>query len=500
MKKLSKIFKKLIIIIMIIILLNNFLITPVAKAGETATVIGNAISKFFLSFLGLLTFPVRAIALGIGTGINALTAAIAYIEGATDASIKTNSITPFDIFFNKVKILDINFFDITNDVNIVNTIRTGIAAWYYALRLIAMSILLVILVYVGIRMAISTIATDKAMYKRMLFDWLVSLVLIFLINYIIIFVISLNNIVVEAIGNNIDAGEISETYATIGNLGFKVFDIDSIPATIIYCMLVAQTLGLVITYFNRMLKIAFLIIISPLITLTYAVDKMGDGKAQALGNWIREFIFTVITQIFHCIIYMSMINISFHLLIEKAGEGIRNSLATAVMAILCVNFVKTAENLVRKILMHNYQDNSVSFAGGMAATAVALQKSKSLGTATRKAVNVTKTNLATAGRAIGAVGKLPLTTGKAVATKVKTRKAMKEFMDSPEGKKIKAGAQKPDKSVYKQASKSERAQMKSEQKAYKVARKLKKAEIKSAKKAEVNAAVSNSGVARLGRK
>lgn len=500
MKKAIRILKKLLIIVMIILVLNNFVTIPVVRAADA---IGEAVTGFFVSFLGLLTFPVRAIALGIAKGVNALSALVAYIEGATDPSIKTTTITPFDIFFNKVKILDVNFFEIGNDVNIVNTIRTGIAAWYYALRLIAMAILLVILIYVGIRMAISTIATDKAMYKRMLFDWAVSLVLIFLINYIIIFVITLNNIVVDAIGKNINAAEISNVYDTIGNLAFDVFDIDSIPATVIYSMLVIQTLGLIITYFNRMLKIAFLIIISPLITLTYAVDKMGDGKAQALGNWIREFVFTVITQIFHCIIYMSMINVSFNILIAHSSQGIRTSLATAVMAILCVNFVKTAENLVRKILMHNHQDSSVSVAGGMAATAIALQKSKSLGKATRTAVNVTKGNLEAAGRALGRVGKVaggavgtaakvPVAAGKKLATTYQTHKEMKNFLsENEEGKKIKEGIKKPDN--YRQASKEERAKINKERQKYKVAKKEKRAEIKAAKKAKVDGAVANAG-------
>lgn len=500
MKTTIRVLKRILVIIMIITILNNFAITPVVKANETLDAIGETITGFFLSFLGLLTLPARAIALGVGYAINALTATVAYIEGATDPTIKTYTITPFDIFFNKVKILDINFFEIGNDVNIVNTIRTGIAAWYYALRLIAMAILLVILIYVGIRMAISTIATDKAVYKRMLFDWVVSLVLIFLTNYIIIFVISLNNMVVEAIEKGVNAESISETYDAIGNLGFKWIDINSIPATVIFCMLVAQTLGLVITYFNRMLKVAFLIIISPLITLTYAVDKMGDGKAQALGNWIKEFVFTVITQIFHCIIYMSMINVSFNILVNNSGTDIEDTLATAVMSILCVSFVKTAENLVRKILMHNHQDNSLSVAGGMAATAVALQKSKSLGTATRKAVNVTKGNLEAAGRAIKTVAKSPVTGAKAAVASVKTRKEMKAFMKTEEGQKIKAGMQKPDRKTYRSASKSQRREMKNTQKAYKVARKLKKSEIKAKHKSEINAAISNTGIAKVGRK
>lgn len=499
MKKVSNILKKLLVVIIIIMILNNFMLVSMAKntvddstTTETNDTIGDEGQGFFLSFLGLLTLPARAIILGLGYAINTLTAAIAYIEGATDANVDTRTITPFDIFFNKVKILDVNFFEIGKTVNIVNTIRTGIAAWYYALRLIAISILLVILVYVGIRMAISTVATDKAMYKKMLYDWVVSLVLVFLINYIIIFVITLNNIVVDSLGKNVDATAIADTYDTIRNLGFKIFDIDSIPATVIYCMLVVQTIGLVITYFNRMLKIAFLIIISPLITLTYAVDKMGDGKAQALGNWLREFIFTVIIQIFHCIIYMSMINVAFNLLLEHSGKGVKHALATAVMAILCVNFVRTAEDLVRKILMHNHQDSSTSVAGGMAATAVALQKSKSLGTATRKSMNAARQNIRTAGnilkstpKTMAKVATAPVRGAAALigAAKVeKQRKSEEKSLGYSNLKKTDKVAYKAQKGLHKQAIREKQQIEKAQNKQEKLVKKAKKVNKKANKK------------------
>ncbi len=41
-----------------------------------------------------------------------------------------------------------------------------------------------------------------------------------------------------------------------------------------------------------------LIIIAPLITITYSMDKMKDGQAQALNTWMREFMFNVLIQPF----------------------------------------------------------------------------------------------------------------------------------------------------------------------------------------------------------
>ena len=42
-------------------------------------------------------------------------------------------------------------------------------------------------------MAVSTVASEQAQYKRMLTDWVVSFALVFLLNYIIMFTIEANN-------------------------------------------------------------------------------------------------------------------------------------------------------------------------------------------------------------------------------------------------------------------------------------------------------------------
>lgn len=62
-----------------------------------------------------------------------------------------------------------------------------IAGWYKTLRNLALVILLSILVYVGIRITLSSIASDKAKYKQMLIDWIVAVCLLFLMHYIMSF-------------------------------------------------------------------------------------------------------------------------------------------------------------------------------------------------------------------------------------------------------------------------------------------------------------------------
>ena len=144
--------------------------------------------------------------------------------------------------------------------------------------------------------------------------------------------------------------DMSKAIDTIFWRGFN-WGVDGIGSAAVYFILVTQTIGLLISYINRMLKVAFLMIISPLITLTYSIDKMGDGKAQALGTWLKEFVFTVLMQPFHCIIYLVMVSTSIELLNDNVKE-----LGYAVLAIICIRFVKQAEEIVRRIF-HFEDDN-----------------------------------------------------------------------------------------------------------------------------------------------
>ena len=61
-------------------------------------------------------------------------------------------------------------------------------------------------------------------------------------------------------------------------------------SAIAFCILVGITLSFLFFYIKRMLTLAFLVIISPIVTITYAIDKMGDNQSQALNKWVKEFL------------------------------------------------------------------------------------------------------------------------------------------------------------------------------------------------------------------
>lgn len=162
--------------------------------------------------IGVFTLGMRVMVVVIGSALQLLVTVTGNSAGTLEGDSKiVNIVTPDQILFNRLAITDINFFQkntfgtgsnqktLSGDNNPVKLLRESIANWYYALRMIAIIMLLCILIYVGIRMATSTLADDKAKYKSMLWNWLVSMAIVFVLHYIIVIVINVNNSLVDVL-------------------------------------------------------------------------------------------------------------------------------------------------------------------------------------------------------------------------------------------------------------------------------------------------------------
>lgn len=189
----------------------------------------------------------------------------------------------------------------TND-----TIKLQVSAWYYGIRNLAIIISLLMLIYIGIRMAISTLADDKAKYKKMLIGWIQSFILIFFLHYIMIIAMivqkALLGILPKVDGNteNVILGDCLITILQAN--GWNI-----LWAAILYWVLTYYQIKFFFLYAKRMVSTAFLMTIAPLITVTYSIDKISDNKAQAFNTWLKEFLVNIFIQPVHIIIYLIFI-------------------------------------------------------------------------------------------------------------------------------------------------------------------------------------------------
>ena len=97
---------------------------------------------------------------------------------------------------------------------------------------------------------------------------------------------------------------------------------------------------------------AFLTMIAPLVALTYPIDKISDGQAQAFNRWLKEYIFNLLIQPLHLLIYTILVTSAFDL----AGKNVLYSLAA-------IGFLIPAEKLMRSFFGFEKASTPGSLAG-----------------------------------------------------------------------------------------------------------------------------------------
>ena len=281
----------------------------------------------------------------------------------------------------------------TNAKSIGLVLKSTITKFYYAIRNIVLVVMMVILLYIGIRIMISSVSSEKAKYKNMLRDWLVAVCLVFIMHYIMIFAMNMVDAITdifENLGNGddpyINVYEVTEEmiqklefeYGSVQELLLKdesgnvmvgltedgtqivnylAWDaknmvglariqaalcesgtVTYIGYAIVYLVLVFYTIFFLFTYIKRALYIAFFTIIAPLVAMTYPIDKIHDGKAQAFNIWLKEYIFNLMIQVVHLLLYTILISAAF----ELAGTNM-------IYSLVAIGFMMPAEKFVRKM-------------------------------------------------------------------------------------------------------------------------------------------------------
>ena len=252
----------------------------------------------------------------------------------------------------------------------------------------------------------------KAKYKERLKDWLVAVCLIFIMHYIMVFAIELvariTELVREGVGINgnvvyieltdkqyenakkiiesqeYDISQIGEITTENGEKAltwktdlagyFRIHSQMTDEGTakwagyaLCYVVLVVFTLFFAWTYLKRVVYMAFLTIIAPLVAMTYPIDKMTDGKAQAFDAWLKEYIFNLMIQPLHLLLYAILVSSAFEL-----------ATSSPIYALVTIGFMIPAEKLMRRFFGFE-KAKTPGLLGGAAGAALAMSGIQSLG-------------------------------------------------------------------------------------------------------------------------
>lgn len=211
-----------------------------------------------------------------------------------------------DMLFGDIELFNINFFaDNTSRTN--NRIKENVVQWYYIFRTIAIMANLAILIYIGIRMAISTVAAEKAEYKKKFLYWFESIAIIFFLHYFIAILMFLSQELLNLISSLRGPNPVNIEEAIFNRLGLEMLignGWDVVGTFISYCVLVYYQVKFLLMYFKRLIVAAFLILISPIISITFAIDKVGNDKAEGFAAWRRELIINIFIQPLHAFLFL----------------------------------------------------------------------------------------------------------------------------------------------------------------------------------------------------
>lgn len=270
-----------------------------------------------------------------------------------NVQLKTSSkanVTVENIVYNKIPILDINFFNfesaggaVVDEDGIIYIIKENVATWYYIFRTMAILIMLIILLYLGIKMAISTVAEKKAVYKQMIVSWIAGFILVFTIHYIMYFIISVNETFVNWIIPKYENGTELSLYESVRSKAYSLKATTGTAGMVMYTILVYYSVRFLILYFKRFLTVMILAVISPFVAVSYAVQKINkNGKGgEMYGNWMRDFMYTVILQSIHALIYT--------IFVQTALDLTEVSIGGIFIAFIFLKFMLKVDPTVRKI-------------------------------------------------------------------------------------------------------------------------------------------------------
>lgn len=334
------------------------------------------------------------------------------------------------VVFNDIQKLSIDFFDGTNGevtlsngtkiMPLKNILKDTVNTWYGYFRNIVLIFYMAMLVYMGIKILITSTANKKAIYKKTLSAWVMGIAMLMFFPYVMKYAIKLNDAFCKAVRSD-EGGSETKSTANVnisfwkaknlyGNDGFIMLMLGSDVNTslkesnqnnfantavangvfkgnymmeirfiaahtsnfmlvIIYFILIGETLALLIMYYKRVFMLAFLITIFPIVVATYPLNKIGDLKMNTFGVWFKEFIVNVFVQSFHAVTYVVVVSVGINAYFTDQNW---------LLMIMCILFLFQGEKIIRGIFGAKSSINSIGdmAAAGMMAVNLARNATK----------------------------------------------------------------------------------------------------------------------------
>ena len=287
-----------------------------------------------------------------------------------------------------------------NNNGFFQKVRANVAKWYVLFRYIAIAVMLGILVFLAIRLSMASLAPRKALYKKMLVDWVVCFILLYMSHYYMIFIQYLNDWIlklVREIGVAVYTNGKYDLYQTVKTRAYDIRFTIGYPGMLLYITLVYFTAKYIYIYAKRFILLIILTVMAPITMLFYSVQKVLTGKSKVFTKWMEEYAVNVLIQSVHAIIYVVFVGEALRLT-EKSLFGI-------IISFVFLNFMSKADKMFRKIFrfssgssmaeeISNSQLSEIKDNLSNAVMAVSLARQTEIGQKISGAISTASTNAA----------------------------------------------------------------------------------------------------------
>ncbi len=275
------------------------------------------------------------------------------------------------IFFGKISFLNLDFLLKAQGGKMNITYADTISRVYWMIFYLVIGIHFLLLIIGSIRSMLEMQTADKkAQNKELLTSWLKGMVMLFSVIFIAFTMLYVNDYICKALDTALQnvKGLSGNFILDLAARSIKGIGLDANIAFMFAIASMVITSIMFFYYVRRAVKVGYLIMIAPIVSLTYVTGGL-NGKSNAYGKWIKEYSSNIFIQLFHILIYVSLILPMSSLGQIEKETNIIKFVPTLLLVFFGLGFIYNAEKLIKKLFSEHIskaEDSKASLASALA--------------------------------------------------------------------------------------------------------------------------------------
>ncbi len=295
---------------------------------------------------------------------------------------------PDTVIFNKMPLFDANFIN-PDSASPLFAVKSVVAGMYYSFEIIAVTAFVIIAMIIGIKLALSTIAPQKAQYKKAVGTLVTGIVILLSLQWILAGIFVVNETIVQKIYDlsQLDSGWYFKvnTLASIPYVGSTLsqitswFDVNAASVGVFSCtdtvvgnttvalmlgcvpgylglilkymmegaagniigsliafVVMGQTVAVIVMYIKRVFFTLLLGMIGPLVVVVDTLNRSIGKNTQIFANWLKQISLTVFMQAFHAV----YLYVTIKMIIGLGNTMSNQTMASIIIIILTAGLIK----------------------------------------------------------------------------------------------------------------------------------------------------------------